>query len=184
MRIAILPFLALFGACNDKGSDDSDDINYGPDDPDGIDVPIDAATVSHEHNLSEGSSIDLAFAEQIYCFPATENANFNGNHVFIEHTQQDNENVTIVVNPEKGVDVSLYVIQMDVDSTDLPPNITGGGGVSCESAYDQVADSNAGEPEGLVMTAWTDSYRLIIGVAGANNLESGAFKVDIWDGEP
>ena len=117
----------------------------------------------------------------MYCFPATENVNFTGHHLFYETTQPIGTRITVLATPDKSTDISLYVIQTTLGSTQLPPNITGGGGTICEASFDQASDDNPGQPEGVVIPGWENAYRLIIGVAGANETNTGAFKLEVWE---
>ena len=176
----MLPLFVL--ACKSTGdADDEQDVKYSQQTPNGVERPDDEPEEQFEENLSTGNAIDLSFAQEVYCFPATENDNFSGNHVFFEVTQPIGTAVTVLATPEKKVDISLYVIQTTVDSTDLPPTITGGGGTTCEASYDQVEDDNPGQPEGLTIAGWESAYRLIIGVAGAHERSEGAFKIELWE---
>ena len=101
--------------------------------------------------------------------------------MFFEHTQEIGTEVTVIATPTGGLDVSLYVIQTELGTTSLPPSISGGAGTTCEASFDQVNDNNPGKPEGTAIGGWENAYRLIIGVAGANEADEGAFKVDIWE---
>ena len=180
-RIIVLSLICL--ACNGDGdtSKDDDETTYSQQVPNGVDRPSAEPIQTYEDNLTSGEAINLAFAQEVYCFPATENDNFSGNHVFFEHSQAIGTSVTILATPERKRDISLYVIQTAADSESLPPNISGGGGTTCEVSFDQVNDDNAGQPEGLTIPGWENPYRLIIGVAGAHEATEAAFKVEIWE---
>ena len=75
-------------------------------------------------NLSTGSCVNLDFASssQVACFPATENENYQGNHVFyaLKDPLPPKSELTIAVNPEPGVDVSIYGMQTGVSVFQLP----------------------------------------------------------------
>ena len=173
---------ALFFACtSDTSTDTGTDVSYSTTNPTNIERPTTQPSFSFEDRLDNGAPIDLGFAEEIYCFPATENENFNGHHILTDFTQNARTSVTVLVTPESRTDVSLYVIQTGIGTQTWPPNISGGGGTICEVSYDQKTDNNPGTPEGLTIPGWEYDYRLIIGVAGAQGATQGAFKVEIWE---
>ena len=129
-------------------------------------------------DLSTGASQDLGFADNVEytCFPSTENVNFDGNHVFF--TVAGAEMLTIAVNPDAGVDTSVYAMGF---SGDVPatPDATEPS-TNCEAGYDQDGDSNAGKPDALELFLSNTTWQVMVGVAGANGATSGAFEVQIW----
>lgn len=181
MRALISVSVLMLGCTGGTSTDTGPQAEYSSVNPYNIDRPATDPGYIWEDRLESGAPIDLGFAEEIYCFPATENENFNGSHVLTDFTQYARTDVTILVTPESGVDLSLYVIQTGIGNESWPPNISGGGGTICEVSYDQVSDNNPGSPEGLTIPGWENDYRLIIGVAGAQGERSGAFKVEFWE---
>lgn len=181
MKKMIPMVIALIGCFDSDSNGNNDDNDYSHQTPSGVTRPVDNTVETYEQTLNDGTQINLEFAQEIYCFPATENENFDGNHVFFEHTQPIGTGVTVIATPAVGVDISLYVIQTTTGSTGVPPNISGGGGTICEAEYDQVDDNNPGQPEGLFIGGWDQAYRLIIGVAGAQKTLDGDFKVEVWE---
>lgn len=127
-------------------------------------------------NLTSGGVIDLAWAanSSMACWPATENVNFNGNHVLYKINIPKQSEMTIKVAPSsQSLDLSLYAYTQAVGKTTVPPGVSSA--VSCEAGYDQRTDNNPGVTESVKLIATTNSYDVIIGVAGANNTKSGAF---------
>ncbi len=130
-------------------------------------------------DLSCGESVDLDWASDssVACFPDTEFTNFDGKHQFFSYRQPENSLLTVFVEPDDGVDVSVYVIQSAGDRYEVPPDVTAA--ISCECAYDAQTDSNPGETEDVTVTATTNGYDVLIGVAGAGGQSSGGFKVSL-----
>ncbi len=128
--------------------------------------------------LSSGSSIDLDWADEsdVACFPGTENLNFDGKHVFFWYAQPENSVLTITASPESGVDSSVYAIQ-SAGRYEVPPNVVSA--VSCESGYDAQTDSNPGEEDSVTLTATTNGYDVLIGVAGAGGTSSGTVELTL-----
>lgn len=132
-------------------------------------------------NLDKGGVIDLAWAAQsaMACFPATENVNFNGNHVIFTVDLPKQTEMTVLATPDaKTTDLSVYAYSVSATGTPvLPPSVTSA--VSCEAGYDQKTDSNPGVAETAKLIATTNPYKVVIGVAGANGTKSGSFKLKV-----
>jgi hypothetical protein len=140
-----------------------------------------APTSTTSSSLDKGGVIDLAWAAQssMACFPATENLNFTGNHVLFTTTLAKESEMTISAVPGSATqDLSLYAYTVSASSTPtLPPSITSA--VSCEAGYDQKNDHNPGTTETVKLISTTNSYNVVIGVAGAGTTKTGSFKVSV-----
>ncbi len=133
-------------------------------------------------DLDEGSIIDLDWANGgSGCWPATENVNFTGTHVFDERSQAENTPAWVRAVPDTGVDVSVYLIKSGTESVGYPPDLNSN--VSCDSSYDRENDGNPGVSEAAKALGGNNPYRLVIGVAGANDTTEGGFEVQLWLGE-
>lgn len=130
-------------------------------------------------DLSKGGVIDLAFAAKssMACWPATENANFSGNHVLYSLSLPKQTEMTITATPDSSsTDLSVYAYTVGATGTAaLPPDVSSA--VSCEAGYDQRTDHNPGVAETLKLIATTNPYQVIVGVAGAGATKSGTFKL-------
>lgn len=130
-------------------------------------------------NLDKGGVLDLAWAAQssMACFPATENVNFNGNHVLFVTDLPKQSEMTITATPDgSSTDLSLYAYTVSATGTPvLPPKVTSA--TTCEAGYDQKTDHNPGVAETVKLIATTNSYKVVIGVAGAGGTKTGAFKI-------
>lgn len=142
-------------------------------------VRVVAAPGTYDGDLSAGRTMDLAFAARssMACFPATENANFQGLHVLYATDLPAGRTLQVTVTPAAGVDVSVYAYTMATNRTDLPPDVQSA--VSCEAGYDQVNDSNPGQPETLALTSAANPYQVVVGVAGAKGVASGAYSLSL-----
>lgn len=180
MRWTGILLLAMASGCGEDGVIGS--IGGGGGGDNGIgsaDVPSNATlTDSWEGNLNEGAPAnDIGFIEQVQCAPATQNDKFNGNIVWYTYDQPAEKQVYVVVDPERGVDVSLIVAQNpEGDDGTGEADLTG----LCEVGVDYTGP-NAGEEESAKVTSVSKGYRVIIGVAGAFGETEGAFEVEVYE---
>ena len=187
MRMAVLLALALAGCGNGSGEsgDDGDGGDDGNDNPlnqnNGEDSPVRDADDSWMGDLADGTVLDdLQFLEIGYCAPATENANFDGAHVFYELVQPEATDLYFKVTPSSvDTDVTIYGFQMDPSSTGLPPDGIGSS-YACEASYDAQDNHNPGVSETILLRGYYE-YRALIGIVGANGTETGEFTVEVWE---
>lgn len=136
---------------------------------------------STSSSLDKGGVIDLGWAAQssMACFPATENVNFTGNHVLFTTQLPKQSEMTITAVPGSSTqNLSLYAYTVSATGTpSLPPNVSSA--VSCEAGYDQKTDHNPGVTETVKLIATTNSYNVVIGVAGAGTTKTGAFQLNV-----
>ena len=130
-------------------------------------------------DLSDGQTIDLSFASQsdMACWPATEDTNFEGNHVYYAVALPADSERTATVSPDTGVDVSIYMYQLATDSHYTPEEVPYS--VSCEAGYDMAGNSNPGEPESARFSASSNPYNVFIGVAGAAGDIAGGYRLTL-----
>ncbi len=182
-----LPLIILLISSGCSGSK-SDDTNSSTQDtfPDTITDSLwaDSVTELTTHasvvgDLSHGATIDLSFASEsdMACWPATENTNFEGNHVYYAMAMPADSSLTATVVPESDVDVSIYMYQLASDSYYTPDEVPYS--VSCEAGYDMVNNSNPGNTESASVTSSTNPYNVFIGVAGAAGEISGGYTLSL-----
>lgn len=141
------------------------------------------SVVSVKGKLESGGKIALDWAanSSMACWPATENANFNGNHTLFTTTLPPYSDLQITAVPlDPKLDLSVYSYMTSATGTPgLPPGISSA--LSCEAGYDAKKDSNPGASETVKQIALKNGYKVVIGVAGANGAAAGAFelKVDV-----
>lgn len=182
VRVGLVMAMVLLGC---KGGDDTangnGDVNYGNGE-NGADIPsgLDVAR-TWEGDLSDGAvPSSLSFLEDHYCATGTEFVNFDGAHVYYTYEQPAGVQVYVKATPERGLDVSLIVSQA--------PDGTNGTGADdvvdpCEVSADLAEDNNPGASEAVKVTSIDKGYHLIIGVAGADGVTEGAFKVEVFEEE-
>jgi hypothetical protein len=184
MRAPTLPLLVCLAACVDKGGDDSAaGVNpcEAPADNGGWPASVDPACVGQAitADLAAGATLDLAWASNssVACFPDTEFLNFSGPHLLFWFSQPEQSVLTATATPEAGVDLSVYVLQQGATTFATPPDLQAA--VSCEAGYDDQADSNPGVAEAASVTATTNPYNVLIGVAGAEGVGAGGFTLEL-----
>lgn len=138
-------------------------------------------TTSVKGKLEDGATVDLGWAAKssVACFPATENNNFKGNHVFYgtQIPKQSVMKITVVPDDPK-TDLSVYAYTVGSTTYDaIPPNVTSA--TSCEAGYDAQHDSNPGVSESVTLNATTNPYNVVIGVAGAKGVKTGGYTLKV-----
>jgi hypothetical protein len=141
-------------------------------------------TVTVAGSLKDGVKLKgLAWASMSSnaCFPATQNAKFTGNHVFFVTDLPPHSIMTITVKPRNAnTDLSIYGYQIAPNRIVLPEDLRSC--VSCE------ADHKWDYPKrGQIQTsartirfnAIGNSYKVVIGIAGANGLTEGDFTLEV-----
>lgn len=135
-------------------------------------------------DLSEGSKLgDLSFAwnSSIACFPATQQSKFTGNHVFYTVDMPPRSIVTVTLEPKRsGTDLSLYGYQIVSGRHTLPDSLTTA--VTCEADHKWDYPKRGQvqtDARTITFNATTNSYTLMLVVAGPNGATSGAFTLKI-----
>ena len=140
-------------------------------------------TVTVSGNLFQGSTVDLKWAtsSQVACFPANLNDHYDGRHMLFTTDLPPESVLEIEAIPTKSdVDISLYAYTMGTTNSYLPPNVPTT--VSCESSQGTNKRSeryNPGGSEKVTLNAIRNPYKVVIGVAGAQKLDKGAFQLKL-----
>lgn len=138
-------------------------------------------TVTVAGDLAKGSRMtSLAWAAQssMACFPATENVNFDGTHVLYATSLPKSSQMTVTVVPDDPkTDLSVYAYTIGTTNFSVPPTVTSC--VSCEAGYDAKTDSNPGVSESVKLTAISNPYNVVIGVAGTKGVKTGTYKLKV-----
>jgi hypothetical protein len=136
--------------------------------------------------LESGALMDdltWAATSSMACFPATQNERFRGNHVLYHSSLPTRSVMTITLIPkDPNVDMSLYAYTIGTTSTNVPPKVSSA--VSCEADYkwDRPKKGKTQDhTRSVKLTAITNPYNVVIGVAGAKGVTAGDYdlKVDI-----
>jgi hypothetical protein len=142
------------------------------------------STVYYQGNLADGQLVsDLSWAanSSVACFPATRNQKFSGNHVFYTTTIPKRSEMSIKVIPkDKNQNFSLYAYQVGLTNTQLPPNLNSC--VTCEADFKWVYKRRGmtqDHTRQVQLNAIGNSYKVVIGVVGAEGLTAGDFTLEI-----
>ncbi len=141
-------------------------------------------TLAYAGKLEDGTpmqNLDWADNSSVACFPGTQNKKFNGNHIFFvtEIPRQSNMTITLVPDDPKA-NFSLYTFQTGTSSRAMPPELNSC--VACEADHKWDRPKRGKTQDHTRSTfhnAIQNPYRVVIGVAGADGLAKGGFKVMI-----
>lgn len=140
--------------------------------------------LAYSGDLSEGVRIyDLTWAanSSVACFPATQNTKFNGNHVLYVTEIPSHSKMKITVIPDdKNANMSIYAYQDGTSSTAYPPNLNSCVSCEVEHKWDYKKKGKTQDHTRTVeLNSINNSYRVVIGVAGADSLAKGTFRIVI-----
>ena len=138
-------------------------------------------------NLSDGAKMDLRWAEQsnVAAFPGTRFEMFNGNHNLYRVTLPAGAKIDITLTPESGKLINLYALRLGVDDQSVPPDIARA--ISAEARYPIYANLTSGKrvtnPDDGIrkidFISVSSPYTILIGVAGAQGLTEGDYKLKV-----
>jgi len=142
--------------------------------------------VTYKANLSEGQFLkDLSWAwdSANACFPATQQQKFTGKHVFFTGIIPAGTETSISIVPiNRRSNFSLYAYKIGINEDYLVPNLPRC--ISCEADhkhdYNRVGKPRQNHTRTVSnFIALNNSYRIVIGVTGANKLDNGEFILKI-----
>jgi hypothetical protein len=147
-------------------------------------ISLSANGSSLKGNLNEGIFMqDLSWASKssMACFPATQNTKFRGKHVLYQTTVPANMNIKVTVIPDnKNANMSVYTILDGVNNTALPPEIASCSSCEAEHKWDYAkVNKTQDHTRWIEFDSYGGTYRLVIGVAGADGLDSGGYTLKI-----
>ncbi|PTX63653.1 hypothetical protein C8N46_101255 [Kordia periserrulae] len=142
------------------------------------------STTSYEGNLSSGEKIpDLSWAanSSVACFPATQNQKFTGNHVLYSTMIPKYSEMFITVIPKnKKHNFSLYAYIVGETNEAVPPNLNSC--ITCEADYKwdrKWRGKTQDHSRKVRINAINRSYKVVIGVVGAEGLTEGDYELKI-----
>lgn len=111
------------------------------------------------------------------CFPATQKAKFTGKHVFFTTKLPPRSILTVTVRPkDKSKNLSIYGYQIAPDKNTLPENLQSCVTCEAEHKWDYPKKGRTqDESRTITFNATTNSYNIMIGVAGADGLTEADF---------
>ncbi len=138
----------------------------------------------YKGDLAEGVKIhDLSWASKssVACFPATQNSKFNGNHIIYitEIPPRSIMEITVIPDDPKA-NMSIYAYTVGTTSTAMVPNLSSC--VTCEAEHKwdyKKRGKTQDHTRTIKLNAINNPYRVVIGVAGANGLTKGSFKLKV-----
>ena len=141
-------------------------------------------TVAYKGDLADGTvirSLDWADNSSVACFPGTQNKKFNGHHVFFvtEIPRYSVMDITLIPD-DKNSNFSLYAYQDGTTSKAFPPELHSC--VSCEADHKwdyPKRGKTQDHTRSVSLNAVNNPYRVVIGVAGAEGLKQGGFRIQI-----
>lgn len=140
--------------------------------------------LTYAGDLSEGVVIqDLSWASKssVACFPATQNHKFTGNHIIYITEIPAHSTMDITVIPDdKNANFSLWAYQVGTTSDAMVPNLSSC--VTCEADYKwdyPKRGKTQDHTRTVSVNAINNPYKVVIGVAGADGLKEGTFKLQI-----
>ncbi len=139
-------------------------------------------------NIKDGTKLSsLRWAERssVACFPGTRFEMFTGNHVFYRITLPAASAMKIIVTPAEGKKINLYALRQGMRAQTVPPNVSSA--ISCEASYPIYANVSktrrvSNKDDGIRKVEYisvNSPYSILIGVAGAEGLTEGDFKLKI-----
>lgn len=141
-------------------------------------------SVTYAGDLADGCplvNLDWADNSSVACFPGTQNKKFNGNHVFYVTEIPPRSEMTITVIPaDKKANMSIYAYEVGTTSNAMPPNLSSC--VTCEAEHKwdyPKRGKTQDHTRSVYLNAINNPYKVVIGIAGADGLNTGKFKVQI-----
>ena len=142
--------------------------------------------ISYEGNLNEGrflGDLSWAWSSQNACFPKTQKNKFTGKHILFTGIIPAHSITTITLIPKNKKDnLSLYAYQINIGEDLVVPNLPHC--ITCEADHKWDYNKKGRKKQNhkrmvTNFTAINSSYRLIIGVTGADGLDEADFKIVI-----
>lgn len=142
------------------------------------------AIKSYRGDLTNGIKIhDLSWASSssVACFPATQNSKFTGNHILYLTEILPHSTMEITIVPkDKNANMSIYTFQTGTNSDAMVPNLNSCITCEAEHKWDYPKKNKTQDHTRTVhLNAINNPYRVVIGVAGADELTAGKFIIKI-----
>ena len=176
-KLSFLPTLILcIGLCVSVFAQDKPTVNK-------VEV-VANKTITVEGSLKNGvklKSLAWAWSSSNACFPQTQAAKFTGNHVLYVVDLPPQSIMTITVKPKNdGTILSLYGYQIGREKVILPEDLQYC--VTCEADHKREYLRRGELPTStrtMRFNAIANSYKVVIGVAGAGGLSEGDYTLEI-----
>lgn len=136
-------------------------------------------TLNYQGNLNEGVfvyNLEWAWNSQNACFPSIRQEYFRGHHQLYLTQLPDHSTLTVTLVPDDpAVQMSLYAYSVG-SQLQLVPNL-----VSCVSCAASYTPRRGMEPtlRSVELRAVNNPYRVVIGVAGAEGVTAGSYRLEL-----
>lgn len=140
--------------------------------------------LSYKGNLNQGvilNDLSWAWRSSVACFPGTQKEKFTGNHVIytVELPRYSEMDINVIPkNP--NANFSLYAYSIGSTSDAIVPNLSSC--VSCEADHKwdyPKKGKTQDHTRSVSMNAINNPYKVVIGVAGANELKTGEYTLQV-----
>lgn len=165
---------------SDADSDSDTDADTDADtEPDGSPAEVFSADISTGAVPADLSWVDT---NNNACWPSSSNNYFNGKTLYFEIDKEGAGDIYIKMDPESGKNLSLYLLEF-TGTPDNPPDADTHA-ARCETGVGATgyAQAGAGAVEAIKLIGF-ETRTVLIGVAGAEGLTSGAFDLKVWKGD-
>ncbi|MCB0584827.1 MAG: hypothetical protein KDD06_05810 [Phaeodactylibacter sp.] len=138
-------------------------------------------TLTYRGKLEDGAPIhDLSWAwnSQNACFVSIRQDKFTGNHILYATDLPPHSEMEISLRPEDGAaNLSLYAYSLGAGKLRFVPDLPSC--ISCEASFQPDMGQATGPERQVSLRSGTNPLQVVIGVAGADGLNSGAYLLTI-----
>ena len=139
------------------------------------------ATLAYQGKLEDGVPIhDLSWAwsSQNACFVSIRQRKFTGNHLLYITTLPAYSEVEASLRPEDGAaNMSLYAYSQGAGNLRFVPDLPSC--ISCEASFQPDIGQDTGPERTVNLRSGNNPLQVVIGVAGAEGLKSGAYLLTV-----
>lgn len=135
-------------------------------------------------NLSDGKKMDdltWASTSSNACFPATQNTKFRGNHTLHFFKLPPHSKVSVKLIPkDESKNMSLYGYQVGPTNFRVPPKLPSCTACEADHKWDRPKKNQTQDhTRSISFNSIKNRYNIFIGVAGANELTTGEYTLEI-----
>ncbi len=142
--------------------------------------------ISYKANLNEGKFLDdlsWAWSSRNACFPKTQMQKFSGKHILFTGILKPYSEIEVTIIPlNKKDNLSVYAYQIQTNEDFVVPNLPHC--VACEADHkwdykkkNRPKQKHIRKIDNII--SLSNSYRVVIGVTGADNLDESEFIIII-----
>ncbi|MCK6569971.1 hypothetical protein L6V77_02560 [Myxococcota bacterium] len=128
------------------------------------------------------ASLDWAWKSSMACFPATQQANYTGNHVFFQAELPPKSEMYVTIIPkDPKVNLSGYAYSVAPGKVVLPPDVASCVSCEAEAKWDRPKRGKTQDHTRVLprVTAIGNPYSVLIGVTAPKEVTAGEFEVEV-----